>query len=68
MNTCSERSCKLPAIRQVTIKAHSFLTDNNYKIWINLCPKHYKLEKKAGSIIDEIRKFRPTITMDCESK
>ena len=60
MPECSERNCIRPAIRLVTIHAESDLTDRKYKIWINLCAGHYKLEKESGSIIDEIRKFRPT--------
>ena len=60
MPECSERSCIRPAIREVTIRADSDLTDRKYKIWINLCAGHYKLEKKSGSIIDEIKKYRIT--------
>ena len=60
MPECSERSCTRPAIREVTIHAESDLTDRKYKIWINLCAGHYKLEKESGSIIDEIKKYRPT--------
>lgn len=61
MPECSERSCIKPAIREVTIHAESDLTDKKYKIWIYLCAKHYQKEKDAGSIIDEVKKFRTTI-------
>lgn len=58
MPECSERSCNDKAVKEVTIHADSDLTGRKYKIWINVCAKHYQKEKDAGSIIDEVKKFR----------
>ena len=43
--TCSELTCLDEAVKEITIRGHSFLTDRDYKMDIFVCPKHYKLEK-----------------------
>lgn len=57
MTKCSEEKCNENAIKEIVIKAVSAFLKRKYKIWIYVCKQHYKLEKDAGSILEEVKTF-----------